>query len=145
MFKHKLKECLRNKVWVIICAVSILITSTQPSILEASSYTTSYKLYRKGQFSKAISKAKLAYKKTKSRAEKAKILKLMGISSYMLGNKKNAYSYFNKALSLNPRINISRKEVLDPSIISYFAKVKKYKYSKSVAKKEKEIKIEKSG
>ena len=63
MFKHKLKECLRNKVWVIICAVSILITFTQPSILEASSYTTSYKLYRKGQFSKAISKAKLAYKK----------------------------------------------------------------------------------
>ena len=83
---------------------------------------------------------KKAYKRSKRRSEKAKILKILGISSYMLGSQKNALSYFKTAIKLNPRISISSKEVLDPRIVLFFNKLKTSKRSKSYARKSRRTK-----
>ena len=106
----------------------------------ANTYSSTYKLYRKGQFKKSLIYGKKAFKRTKRKSEKAKILKILGISSYMLGSKKNAMSYFKTAIKLNPRITISSKEVLDPKIVMFFNKIKSSKRSTSYARKTKKTK-----
>ena len=95
MFLHRLQEFIKIKVWVLLCAVTLLHPSINVnSKTFASTYASTYKLYRKGQFKKSLTYGSKALKRAKSRAEKAKILKVMGISSYMLGKKKLSMTYF---------------------------------------------------
>ena len=109
---------------MLLCAVTLLHPSINVnSKTFASTYASTYKLYRKGQFKKSLTYGSKALKRAKSRAEKAKILKVMGISSYMLGKKKLSMTYFRLALKQNPRINVSTKEVLDPGIVGFLGRL----------------------
>ena len=124
------------------CAVTLLHPSINVnSKTFASTYASTYKLYRKGQFKKSLTYGSKALKRAKSRAEKAKILKVMGISSYMLGKKKLSMTYFRLALKQNPRINVSTKEVLDPGIVGFFRKIKSPKRPKTLAKRKRPRKV----
>lgn len=90
-----------------------------PAVL-AQTLSSGYKRYTQGDFRGAIKSLQLALKRGGSNAAKAKMLKYLGISYYMVGNKQAAAKSFQLALKLNQRTAISPSEVLDTSVIALF-------------------------
>ena len=94
------------------------------STASANSYPIAYSKYEKGDFKGAETALKQSLKKKMPKDEMAKTYKLLGISSYMLGNKPAATDSFKKALKLSPKTTIVQNEVLDDSVIGFFTSIK---------------------
>lgn len=91
----------------------------------AQTYTQGYASYTRGDFQGAIEifRNTLARKRPTSTEERAQLFKYMGISHYMLGERREAARSFRSAIGLNPELTIEPKEVLDESVIGFFAEV----------------------
>ncbi len=98
------------------------VTGTETAY--ANSYPIAYSKYEKGDFKGAESALKKSLKKKLSKADQAKAYKLLGICSYMLGNKPAATNSFKRALKLEPKTSIAQSEVLDDSVIAFFTGIK---------------------
>ena len=55
MFSHRLQRFIKNRLWVFLSALYLFLPIAN-SNLEAfgNTYTSTYKLYRKGQFKKSL-------------------------------------------------------------------------------------------
>lgn len=83
-----------------------------------------YQAYMRNQFPPAEFFFKKAYRKATTSEDKAFILKYLGITQFMKGNKKGSSQAFNNALKLDPTLRIDSEEVLDASVIVFFQEVK---------------------
>ncbi len=86
----------------------------------AQSYVLGARKYAKGDVKGAEAALIQATKRTKNRAELAKVYKLLGITQYMQNKKPQAAASFKAALGIDPRLTIKSDEVLDESVIPYF-------------------------
>ena len=109
-----------------ILKILIFIGLTLPSFkVQANTYSAALKQYRRGQFKKSIQLSNKAIKKSRSKAQRAKLYKLNGMSYYMLGSYKYSKKSFQIALKYNPRTTVKKSEVLNPKVVSFFNSVKK--------------------
>ncbi|MFW7377588.1 MAG: hypothetical protein ACOH5I_02115 [Oligoflexus sp.] len=107
--------------------VCFMFLVSLPPPVYAQTYTKGYAHYTRGDFKGAISafRQSLARKRPTNRDERAQLFKYMGISYYMLGEKRNAARSFAAGLRLNQSLSIEAKEVLDENVIPFFKKVEK--------------------
>lgn len=90
----------------------------------AQSFSAGYAKYQKGDFFGAESVLKGALGKATAPAEKAKILKFIGISQFMQGKKSEATASFKEALGLAKDLVVKPSEVLDDAVVAEFNKTK---------------------
>lgn len=124
--------------WLVATVFSLSIISilATPSTILAQSYSAGYKKYTMGDFPGAERALKAAIPRSRSTANRANIMKLLGIAQYMQGKSRDATYSFQQALKYNSKISISSNEVLNSSVISFFSKVKRsYKPKKRQAQR----------
>ena len=103
----------------ILLKLTIIICSLVTSEAYANSYKAALKQYRRGQFRKSITLANKAIKRTSSKSQRAKLYKLNGILLYAW-QQENFQKSFEIALKYNPRTSVSKKEVLNPKVVTFF-------------------------
>lgn len=106
--------------------IVIIAISLWSSTVFSQSYTLGYARYTRGDFQGAIEAFELSLRgRSSSVDEKAKLFKYLGISWYMLGEKRKAAGHFQSALRLQSQLEILKEEVLDESVIELFDAIKK--------------------
>lgn len=93
--------------------------------LSAQTYKHGYHFYSRGQYSAAERAFQEALNRTLRVSEKARLHKWLGICQYMLGKRQVSAINFNAALKINPQTTISKSEVLDETVISFFKDIRK--------------------
>lgn len=111
-----------------------------------AAFEQGYQSYMRNQFPIAETHFRKALQTAPTGEDKAFILKFLGISQYMRGDKKSATLSFREAVTLNPKTAIFQGEVLDSTVIPFFNNVKKSTLAsvKAVKKKPKISKKSKS-
>lgn len=104
----------------ILCLLVLTVLSTHPHPALAQSFIAGFTKYQKGDFNGAIQSFRSALVTTRDLAEKAKILKFLGISQHMTGDKQAAIGSFREAIKISSNLTIIPNEVLDESVISIF-------------------------
>lgn len=107
------------KVWTVIVCI---LSQTGPTY--GQTFGSGYVKYQKGDFVSAESTFTQALKTAQNPGEKAKILKYLGISQFMLNNPTAAKTSFKEAISLVPSLKIDANEVLDEGVLELFNEVK---------------------
>ncbi len=116
-------------IYMLTLCIALPPSWSIPAVIDAdtayaNSYPIAYSKYEKGDFKGAEAALKQSLKKKLSKDEQAKTYKLLGICSYMLGNKAAATDNFKRALKLAPKTVIIQSEVLDDSVIGFFSNIK---------------------
>lgn len=107
------------KVWTLmVCVLS------HPGPSYGQTFGSGFVKYQKGDFVSAESTFTQALKTVQNPGEKAKILKYLGISQFMLNNPTAAKASFKEAISLVPSLKIDAGEVLDEGVLELFNEVK---------------------
>ena len=88
---------------------------------QAQTYNEAYQQYIKSDYKGAIAILNKIVKSAYAKDELALAYKLLGIVHYMEGNKKAAAAAFRMALRNEPNIAISPGEVLDETVVEFFA------------------------
>lgn len=102
----------------------LLLTGNKSHLLAApDSYTAGFNYYSQGNYDHAEQAFKTAFERQKSPVERARVSKMLGICQFMLGKRSAAETSFQLAKKLQPNIQISRSEVPDESILSFFQAV----------------------
>lgn len=104
--------------------IFIVLFLYRPYLVTAQSFNTVQEKYQKGDLKGAEAAAKKALSTKISRQEKAKVLKMLGLVQYTLGNKNAASSSFQQALQIEPDLAIAATEALDPTVLPYFQALK---------------------
>lgn len=106
--------------WITLALSMNGVPWSHQGVAQAQTFALGYKKYTKGDMKGAAEALQRALPQAKSPAEKAKILKFLGIAQFTLGNKAGAAASFKNALTLQPGLSISADEVLDESVIPFF-------------------------
>jgi len=115
----------KNPYRILALILALLVWVNSASELLAQSYTLGYARYTRGDFKGAIDAFELALSARPGTVdEKVKLYKYLGISWYMLGEKRQAAKYFQTALRLQSELTILKEEVLDETVITLFEKIK---------------------
>lgn len=91
---------------------------------QTQAFEAGYQAYMRNQFPVAEAHFKRALTATKTREDRAFILKFLGISQYMRGDRKQAANTFYQAFMNDPRTSIYLEEVLDPSVVEFYNSLK---------------------
>ncbi|SMF36247.1 tetratricopeptide repeat protein [Pseudobacteriovorax antillogorgiicola] len=83
-----------------------------------------YQAYMRNQFPIAETHFRRAFTNASTPEDKGFILKFLGISQFMRGDRKSAAASFMQAVRLDPSLAVFQEEVLDPSVIKFFDAVK---------------------
>ena len=105
---------------VLICLTSVFLFFLRADFLQGKSYAVGYNQYLAGDFVTAERSFRDALTNSGSTSEQSRIHKMLGITQYMQGKRVEAEKSFKRSKTLNPRIRISKDEVLDESIIDFF-------------------------
>lgn len=83
-----------------------------------------YQAYMRNQFPSAVDLFLKSYKANPAPEDRVFILKFLGISQYMLGDKVSAEKNFALAVSMDYDLTIYQEEILDPAVLKVFEKAK---------------------
>lgn len=123
---NKLTVKLENRIWEIILklilflGLTISFSISISPISYAQSYSKAYQEYIKSDFPTAKRSLVVALKTKQPAPQMARLLKLLGIVHYMMGNKKASAKSFQLAIKKDKNTAINSAEVLDESIIDFF-------------------------
>ena len=109
---------------MLICSKSEQLCFGQSGASQES-FEQGYQSYMRNQFPIAETHFRRALQSAPTDEDKAFILKFLGISQFMRGDKRSSSETFKEAITLNQKTNIFQGEVLDTSIIPFFNAVKK--------------------
>ncbi len=124
---------VRNILRIVYCTISVSTLTFIPfNDIKANTLEQGYQAYIKTDFTGARDKLIIAAQQEKNPVKLIKIYKLMGIVYYMLSNLNESAKAFNFALSYNPGIMITKGEVLDESVITFFNRIKAMRVSSQI-------------
>lgn len=120
--------CLRQGgkvagIYLLMLSLALPMTVALPTQAYGQNLSKGMILYQKGRIPQA-EQALLQALKTTTGAEKARVLRLLGITQHMQGNQAAATRSFQMALAINPNTTISRDEVLDETVVPFFERVR---------------------
>ncbi|MDD9952506.1 MAG: tetratricopeptide repeat protein [Zetaproteobacteria bacterium] len=113
----KRRATSKSFAFPILLAMLIFIL---PNPAVAQSYKHGYHFYVRGQYSAAERAFQEALTRAPGMTERARLHKWLGICQYMLGKRQVSAINLRAALKINPRTTISKAEVNDETIISFF-------------------------
>lgn len=90
------------------------------SKLWAQDYETAFSLYLQNEFASAEGIVQNLLAENMPAKNRAKLLKLLGLTQYMQGARSESADSFRKAKKLNPATRLLSTEVLDPSVLDFF-------------------------
>ncbi len=114
---------LRVPHLLIICLLAIPLTGTA-QIGSQKAFEQGYQAYMRNQFPIAEAHFRRAIQAATTNEDKAFILKFLGVSQYMRGDRRSAIGTFKNAVLLDPKISVFKEEVLDVSVITFFNRTK---------------------
>ncbi|MFW7379941.1 MAG: hypothetical protein ACOH5I_14100 [Oligoflexus sp.] len=89
----------------------------------------------RNQFPVAEAHFKRAFSSSKTREDRAFILKFLGISQFMRGDKRQAANSFYQAFMNDQKTAIYQEEVLDPTVVDFYNTLK-VKWTQTLAKRQ---------
>lgn len=133
MFKKQAKCWLMT----VICMFTCIQIYAQQS--NSDYFRQGYQAYTRNQFKRAEPLLKKAQAAAKTNEDKAFIMKFLGTSQFMMGERHKARETYILALGYDGSLNISDEEVLDPSVIPFFTQIKAETSRKSRTAKSKSV------
>ena len=101
----------------------LLCCSGLSSILIAQDYQTGLAHYLQNDFARAEQIFQGLAAQTRSDAEHAQVLKLLGLSQYMQGKRLESAESFKQAKRFAPGLSIAPREVLDDTVLDFFSSI----------------------
>ncbi len=99
---------------------TILLLGVLSSKLFAQSYQNAYNHYIQNEFFRAEGICQNLLSEELASAQRAKILKLLGLAQYMQGKRAEAAESFKLAKTLTPGLRLSNSEVLDVTVRDFY-------------------------